>query len=325
MKKLKKVSKIPEINVLVTSISKKVSLLKSLKKANKKLGNAGKIIGADANEQIIGKHFVDIFWKMPKLQTLQIRKLIEFCKKNSISCIIPTRDGELEFFAKNKNILQKNNIQVMISNLESVKNCLDKIKFFKVTKKLGFPTIQTTKNIAVLHCKKFVVKERFGAGARNIGLELTKEEAFHHSKHLHHPIFQPYIDGREFSIDLYVGKNGKTHGTVARTRDLVVNGESQISQTIREPVLESVCSNLSEKLNLYGHIIIQALKDNNNGIHIIECNNRFGGASSLSQKVGLDSFYWFLIETLGKDLSQHPFVRSKIEKKQIRHPDDLIL
>lgn len=318
-------SKISELNILVTSISKKVPLLKSLKTANQKLGNSGKIIGSDLNEESLGKFFVDMFWKMPKIADLPINKLIDFCNKNKISCIIPTRDGELQFFADNKKMLQDNNIHVMISSPESVNTCIDKIKFFEVTKKLGFPTIQTTTDINNLDCEKFVVKERFGAGSGNIGLGLTKEEASLHAKQLQDPVFQPFFKGKEFSVDMYLRKGGKVHGAVVRTRELIVNGESQITQNKREPTLESICSKLAEKLNLYGHAVIQALKDTHDDIYIIECNNRFGGASSLSQKVGLDSFYWFLLETLGEDLSQYRFFRSEIEKKQIRYPDDLIL
>lgn len=318
-------SEISEINILVTSISKKVPLIKSLKEANKKLGNTGKIFGADTNNDIVGKFFVDEFWKMPKLDDISLRQIIDFCKKNEISCIIPTRDGELEFFARNRQELKDKNIHVMISDAEAVNNCLDKLKFFEISKKMGFPVIQTTTEIDDLSCERFVVKEQFGAGSRNIGLGLTKEETSLHAKKLHNPVFQPFIEGKEYSIDLYVNKDGKTQGIVTRTRDLIVNGESQITQTLREPSLESICSKLVEKLGLYGHVVVQVLKDNHNEIHIIECNNRFGGASSLSEKVGLDSFYWFLIETIGEDLSQYPFYRSEIEKKQIRYPKDLVL
>ena len=65
--------------------------------------------------------------------------------------------------------------------------------------------------------------------------------------------------------------------------------------------------------------------DDENNFNILECNNRFGGASSLSLEVGLDTFYWFLLEVNGADLNQYPFIRSKIQKKQIRYPENLIL
>lgn len=312
-------------NILVTSISRKVPLLKSLKKSSDKLNEIVKVIGADSNDNCIGKFFVDQFWHMPPIEQLEIKNLLEFCKKNKILCIIPTRDAELSYFAENKDLLQDNNIHVMISDPKAVKTCIDKLEFFEKGKELGFPIIQTTKKIDKLNCARYVVKEQVGAGSRKIGLNLKKDEAISHGNSLDNPIFQPFIDGKEFSVDLYVGKNGITKGVVTRTRELIVNGESQISETVRNSELEKTCSELVEKLKLYGHSVLQVIINSHGSLNIIECNNRFGGASSLSQEVGLDSFYWFLLESLGEKLDDYSFIRSSSDKKQIRHPEDLIV
>ena len=70
---------------------------------------------------------------------------------------------------------------------------------------------------------------------------------------------------------------------------------------------------------------MQVIVDSSKNIHVVECNNRFGGASSLSLEVGLDTFYWFLRESLGETLESYTFNRSIQEKKQIRFPTDLII
>jgi carbamoyl-phosphate synthase large subunit len=75
---------------------------------------------------------------------------------------------------------------------------------------------------------------------------------------------------------------------------------------------------------MYGHIVLQVLMDENENLHVIECNSRFGGASTLSIASGLDSFYWFMLEANQVDLDSYPFTRSKVEKKQVRFPEDLI-
>jgi len=324
-KSIKEKIQIPERNVLVTSISKKVPLLKCLKKACYKFEYPAKIFGADTNKNCIGKYFVDEFWHMPKIDKLKTKDLISYCKKYNISFIIPTRDGELTFFAQNKKELLKNDIRVMISNIDTTKICLDKLLFFKKIKSLGFQAIFTTTNIEEINAQKYVVKERFGSGSRMIGLDLRKEQIISLAKNFENPIYQPFIEGEEFSVDVYVGKNKKTKGLVVRTRDLVTNGESQISETVRKNNIEKICLRLAEKLNIYGHAVIQVIVDSNGNCHILECNNRFGGASSLSEQVGLDSFYWFFIESIGKNLEKFPFLRSKSNKKQIRYPQDLII
>ena len=314
-----------QLNILVTSISRKVPLIKALRNANLKLGNSGKIFGADSNPNCIGTYFVDHFWRMQKISELQINQVIDYCSKNNISCIVPTRDGELPFFSKHRHMLREHGITVMSSDYPSVQTCLDKLAFFETTNKLGFPVIKTVENIDEVDCDSYVVKERYGAGSQNMKLNIGKEQALLLTTKLKSPIFQPFIPGKEMSVDLYVDVTGKTKGAVVRARELVVNGESQITYTMRNQRLEELCSDIAESLELYGHVVFQAIIDETDRLNIIECNPRFGGASTLSLGVGLDSFYWFFLEAMGVEIAEYPFLRPREEKRQIRYPEDLVI
>lgn len=313
------------MNVLITSISKKIPLIRQVQKACNKLNLNSLVYGADANNEAIGKFFVDHFWHMPRLNDLMIDDLLNFCKSNNIRAIIPTRDGELIFFSKYKELLQKNNIYPMISNEKAIQVCFNKLVFFSEAKRIGFPVINATDRIENLTCERFVVKEQFGAGSKEIGLDLSKKEAIAHAKKLDNPIFQPFVKGDEFSIDVFVDRMGKVRGSVVRKRDLVIQGESQITTTVSFLQLEALSKQFVSALMLYGHIVLQAIVDQEGKIHIIECNPRFGGASTLSIGVGLDSFYWFLLEVSGKNLDNILFQRSKNEKRLIRYPKDWII
>lgn len=313
-----------DFSILVTSISAKVPLLNLVREASLKLGNRGKIIGADTNPDCIGANFVDEFWKMPSLAELSINELIDFCQSRKIKGIIPTRDGELEFFSGNRKPLQENGISVMVSSPESVRLCLDKIAFHDFLKSKNIPAIPASENITDFAGDSFVVKERFGAGSRSIGLNLSKENAIHHARNLKKPIFQPFVQGTEVSVDVYRTK-GKTKGVVLRTRDSVSDGESQVTTTFRNEELEHLSSRLADVLDLYGHSVMQVFIDNQNKYHFIECNPRFGGASSLSVRYGLDSFYWFFLEILGANTDSYNFFRPEKNLKQVRYKADLIL
>ncbi len=308
-------------NVLVTSISKKVPLLQALRKSLDKINPRIKIYGGDCNNNIIGKYFVDEFWQMPLLRDLTLDILLDYCQKHHIGIIIPTRDGELEYFAKHKNKLRSYGIDVMVSEQDAVKTCLDKLEFAR-NQKLAIPT---STNIEDISASFYVVKERFGAGAQAIGIKLTRKEALQHAKNLKHPIFQPYIEGEEVSIDAYVSTNKKIKGLVMRKRILVINGESQITTTFNDPMLEKQFYRIFSSLNLSGHVLLQAFIDKQKNIHLIECNPRFGGASSLSIRAGLDSFYWFYLEHLGNPLKHYSFLRVSEEITQIRYPKDYYL
>jgi carbamoyl-phosphate synthase large subunit len=314
------------VNVLISSVSKKVPLVKSVRKAVEKIGRGGALIGADSNPECIGSYFVDHFWKSPKLNEISPEEFISYCQFYNVNSVIPTRDGELLYYAAHKEIFAEQGIQVMVSGKEEIEICTDKLKFYQTITGLGFPGIETSLALDELECETYVVKERYGAGSRSIGLNLGRGQAAKHSKKLDNPIYQPYIGGEEISVDLYLDKSGKTKGVIARKRDLVVDGESQITTTFRDSVIEDVCSRIAEELGLYGHVMFQIITSFANGVHyIMECNPRFGGASPLSLEMGLDSFYWFFLECLRKDLSNYSFARPVVEKRMIRYPEDLVL
>ncbi|WP_409071351.1 ATP-grasp domain-containing protein [Geobacillus subterraneus] len=313
------------INVLVTSISKKIPMLQAIQQAMRKMNSSMALIGADINPSCIGRYFVHEFWEMPSLEDVKIEEFILFCKKKNIGFLIPTRDGELLYFSFYRRLLEEHGISVMVSEPEAVQTCLDKLRFYKVLTENGFPAIPTSLSVQELKFDHYVVKERYGSGARSIGINLSSEEAVLHAKRLEEPIFQPFIQGMEISVDLYITRTGDVKGVVARTRDDVVNGESQVTTTIKNEKLERMCRDIAKCLKLYGHIVMQVIMDNQGDFHIIECNSRFGGASTLSIEVGLDSFYWFFLESQGKNLDDYPFVRSETEKRQIRYPTDLII
>lgn len=131
--------------------------------------------------------------------------------------------------------------------------------------------------------------------------------------------------GKEYSVDIYVAKDGQPKGAVARSRDIVAGGESQVTTIARMPKLEALSKKLAAKLKLYGHLVLQVIQDKERKFHILECNSRFGGASTLSVKDGLDSFYWFLLEAQGASLDNYPFIRTGKSLRQIRFSQDLIV
>ncbi len=313
-----------DLNVLVTSVSRKIPLLKAVRAAMTKAGYSGRLIGADSNQQCLARYFVDDFWSMPPLEKLKDQKLLGELNLRKVKCIIPSRDGELLFWSERKQWLRKHGIEVMVSDPKSIGNCLDKLLFYTAGKGMELPVITTSDKIDDINADTLVVKDRFGAGARNIRLNLSREKALQYAALLKTPIFQPYLQGKEYSVDAYITRSGQIKGVICRTRDIVIDGESQVTSTIFDQFLENKCVEYMKKLNLYGHIIIQLLHAAD-GIHIIECNPRFGGASTLSVTAGLDSFYWFLLETVDEEIEKYPFSKATIPLKQVRYPCDLLI
>lgn len=313
-------------NVLVTSVSRKIPLVREVRKALEKFSPGSRIIGADCDAGCVGSYFVDAFWEMPLQEDLSVEELTDYCLKHQISAIIPTRDGELEFFANAKPVLKEHGILVMTSSDKGIQVCLDKLLFYESLKDhQEINVIYTATEPNPASSKRWVVKERFGSGSRNIRLDLTATNALSAGSMLSNAVYQPYIKGREFSTDLYVSDACHEVGAVVRSRDLIVSGESQVTTTVEMPRIEEMCLAAASLLDLTSHLVFQVIVDSEENIHVVECNCRFGGASPLSVAAGLDSFYWFFLECAGEDLSQITFNRSAHQLRQVRYPADKIV
>ena len=314
--------------VLVTSISAKVPLIQAVRRAINKTKLFNAVHGCDCDSMCIGQYAVDVFWNCPPQDEMDIQSVLTYCTKHRIKAIIPTRDQELLFYAKYSDLLKEQGISVMGSSSLALEQCQDKFLFSQRLRSLQFPAIPTYLSLNEMDSKKgsrYIVKEQFGSGSKKIGVNVTENEAIQLGIELKNPIFQPYIEGDEWSIDVYRSSQGKLMGCIARQRNLVIRGESQVTTTNTYPALEKLCGTLVEILDIQGHAVFQVIVDSDNAFHVIECNLRFGGASTVSLVQGLDSFYWFLLESMGQGIEEIPLLYREESLRQVRHSADWIL
>lgn len=309
-----------KFGILITSVSKKMGLIQAVRTAAEKLGCLDRLYGGDNDPLCIGQYKVDTFWHMQKLNEMNENDILNYCQKHNIRIIFPTRDGELPFFSKHKQFFLKNHIHVMVSDLNTIETCQNKKAFADKLMSNGFLAIPTETSLSETKVPYYVVKECQDAGGKSVHLKLSKEEALKRAKDLKNPIFQPYIVGTEWSVDLYRTQKGDVKGVVARKRDLIQEGESKITTTALFPELEKMCTDIANLLDIKGHAIFQVIESEDGRFWVVECNVRFGGASTASLAVGLDSYYWFLLESMGEDLVKYPFARLEQDIRQIIFP-----
>jgi len=312
-------------SVLVMSVGSKAPLLHRLRETMDAHGG-GRLLGADLTRDCVGAAFVDEVVPLGRLEDVGLQRFGELCERYGVTTVVPTRDAELDFFAANRDALASRGVFVMVSPPEAVAVCRDKLAFARHLAVRGFPAIPTTTELPEdgEPFGRWVVKERFGAGSRGLLLDADRESALRHASILSSPVFQPFVAGREYSVDLYIARSGRPLGAVARTRDLVVNGEAQITTTCAEPEITALCLRLAASLGLHGHACMQLLRLHDGRLLFIECNARFGGASTLSVVAGLETFRWMLLESSGDDLAREVFTPSPVPLRQVRHAADLI-
>ena len=258
MKKIKN----KKLNILITCANRKIHIINWLRDSVKEI----KIYVADSKKNPVSKYFADEFWHSPEFNNKNFLKIYKYLKDKKISFIFPTSDSELKFWSFYKNLLRKKNIFVMISDYETIELCSDKLKFYKFLKKNKITTIETSENLNAIKSKKFVVKERFSSGSKNCFLNLSKKKCKLLAKKIRKPIFQNFVDGKEVSIDCFVGKNIYV---VLRYRELINGGESEKTTIFVNRKIKKIITNLLEKMNFTVSSAINELYTDNGLIEVM--------------------------------------------------------
>ena len=313
----------PPGKVLLSSAGAKVPLLRALQAAARKLHPDCQVVAGDVDPEARSRYVADGFWQMPRLDQAGIDEVIAGLAEQGVRFVLPSRDGELEFWATHRERLAAAGVQAIVPPLASVRRCLDKLEFSRFGSERGLGFIPSGLRPGDVGAGPYVAKERFGAGSRSIGLRLDAQAAVAHAATLADPIFQPYIAGREVSVDAWLDRDHGVKGLVLRHRDRVANGESVVTTTFRDAAIEAFATRCLQALELRGPVVMQLMLDADGRAHVIECNSRFGGASTASIAAGLDLLYWSLLEADGGDCAALPFVRSERELRQVRLPQDL--
>ena len=305
--------------LLFSSLSAKVALYEGVLKSAKKYHEQATLIGADCDPDCPGASIVEVFSPIRPLADMDEGSLLEYCKELELTHVIPTRDGELEFWANNQTGLAKHGVNVMVSSKEAIRLCQDKLLFYEAMEKSSIPPVPTAEEITALSGKRFVTKERTGSASQAIGMNLTAQEAVPHAEKLDNPIFQPMIEGQEFSAESWIDFAGNCHGMVLRWRTKVIDGEAHESEIFENLEWEERMRETFEGINgLSGHILGQVLVDGEQNLHLIEINPRLGGASPLALAAGLSSIEWFLLqsENRGDEIPDLPTINKNLKLKK---------
>lgn len=283
-------------NILITSASRKVSLVRNFKKA---LNDSAKVIAADINPKSPALYFADDFLIVPRSDNPNfINFILDFCKNNEIKLIIPTRDEELILFSKNRELFDEIGVKLMVSDVETIEICQDKEKFIEFCKNNGFGIPKTYDDITSISNEDFplFLKPVIGkSGSDTFKIDSMDELKKVLGKGIDF-IIQECVEAPEYTIDLFADFNGQVISAVPRQRISVWGGESLVTKTVKNEDIIKATVDLSEKLKLKGHNTIQCFLDGG-AIKFIEINPRFGGAASISFEAGANSAE-FLIKLL---------------------------
>lgn len=284
-----------------------------------------RIIGTDIRDDVIGKYFMDSFYKIPKPSEKDfIEKILEICEKEDIGFILPQVTNELEILSKNKKRFEKIGVKVAVNDFDTLKIANNKFLLTKIAKEIGAgaPKFEMVKSLEELNEilpnfgypeKPVVVKPLVSRGMRGLrvidekkdkfnlwaeekptGVYLTKNEFFNIFKEEFPELMVvEYLPKEEYSVDM-LAENGKISVIIPRRRIRIRSGITFEGITEKHEKIIEYSKLLTEKLKLSYALGFQFKLNENNEPKLLECNPRIQGTMVMSTLSGANIIYSIL-------------------------------
>ena len=219
-----------------------------------------------------------------------INNLLEICIADSIDLLIPTIDTDLLVLSENKERFEAIGTRVMISSPDMIRICRDKNLTSQFFVDCGlYAPLPVNNWMDYSAGYPAFIKPKDGSSSINAFKVENKEELEVYAGQVEDYIVQPFVDGREYTIDIFCDWSGKPISIVPRERMQVRAGEVLKTQICMDTKMIAEARELCEKFRPCGPMTVQLIRDEKGADWFIEINPRFGGGAPLSMKAGARS------------------------------------
>jgi len=293
--------------ILFTCVGRRIELLRAFQRAARALRIDLVIHGADINRTAPAIHFVDVPHIVPRIEDRRhIPALVELVEREKIDAIIPLIDSDLESLSRSMARFAKAGAQVVISDVDVIRTCADKLLTFEALSRAGVDTPATWSVQAALrrrgHRFPYFFKPRRGSAGQGLFRLNNLAELRVFAKRDPDGIVQEFVEGTEYTLDVYTGLDGAAKCVVPRRRLEVRTGEVSKGLVVKHPEVMAVGRRAVTALGrCRGVITVQCMVERAGRIRVIEINPRFGGGAPLSIAAGADFPKWLMAELLGRE------------------------
>lgn len=279
--------------VLVSSAGRRGALVKLFRGALDALGVDGAVVAADMSKLSSAVMLADEAVVVPACTSEAfVPALLDACRAHDVRLVVPTIDTELAVLAAARERFADDGIEVAVSGPETVALAGDKVQTHSWLVEHGFPTVRQAplEDVAAGDpdwTLPVIAKPR--GGSSSVGLAVVHDALeLEVAARQGADIVQSIAPGREHTVDVLVGRDGRVVCAVPRLRLAVRAGEIAKGVTVRLPALEALVTELCEALPDARHVLtVQVFVDETTGaMHVIELNARFGGGYPLSRAAG---------------------------------------
>lgn len=305
-----------EYNVLVLSAGRRVELVQSFQKAADRLNIKSNIVAGDCSDTAPAIYLANKKYRFPSInEPNYVDFIIDVCNKENIALVIPTIDTDLLLLSEKKEYVETNtNAKVLISNTQVIEICRDKKNTQRFFEDIGFktPKIYTNEELEKREFEfPLFIKPKSGSSSINAFKVNNINELNTYRSIIKEPIVQNFIEGEEYTVDVFLDFDSNIVTIVPRLRIATRSGEILKGKIIKDRDIIDDIKRLMKVLKPIGHITVQ-LKKTKIGIQYIEINPRFGGGAPMSIQSGADSCENLYKLLMGKKLEYNENYRDNI-------------
>ena len=260
---------------------KRVSLARRFKKAIESFNFEPEIFSYDLTKHEPINKEARIIKGLPWNSSNVISDLREKMIENDFDLIISNVDPAIPLQSK---LANEFNSASLISSYENILICQSKELFQEFCEKEKLPIIPRWDYKTF----PFFIKPKNGFSSNGAQLIYSRDQlnkVIDFSKEIF--IKQKFIDGNEYTVDVYVDRNNKIKALSPRERLKTAGGEVVLTRTLRDKTIENLSENIIYNLGLQGPISIQFIKSReDNKLWLMEINPRLGGGVIASIEAG---------------------------------------
>lgn len=295
------------MKLFFTSVGRRVELVQAFRNAAERLHTKLEIYGADIADSAPALAFCDHAVAVPRIKDPRyIPELRRICKGEGIDALIPTIDTELMPLAENRENF--GSTKVVISKPEKVAVCRDKRLTADYFKSVGLKSPHPVDDWKAYKAGyPAFIKPRDGSSSAFAYKVENEEELKSLAEQVPAYIIQTFVDGTEYTVDIFCDFDGKPIYITPRERMQLRAGEVLKTKICMDDAMIHEAKALCRAFKPCGPMTVQLIRDKNTGEnYYIEINPRFGGGSPLSMKSGARSAEALLQLLRGEVVSYQP-------------------
>ena len=273
------------MNLLILSPGRRVEIVEYFKETFHEVGR--KVYTLDMSPYAPALYSGDEFFRINKdFNHLEryIDHILDICKEKNVSVILTLIDPELVLLSDYKEKFEAQGIKLILSDLDFIKQTFDKFGFYNTYK----DTIKLVETVGSYEdaLKKLNSGEwsyplfaKLRDGSASIGIKkIAAPSDFEGVKENKQYIYQPFIDGTEYGVDVYFDMiSGNLVSVFMKKKIAMRAGETDKAESVKsDKVLEEI-KKLKNIKGLYGPIDVDVFVSNDSDVFINEINPRFGG------------------------------------------------